>query len=122
MKIIGAAIGEELTLINPLLRYSSKYFYSTLSLFWDILYRGLNPSCFPSLSIILWLYSRYSTNLSAFFYKNTSRCLWWHTGTFMAGLVCFFSAKAFLISAIIIVKIVYSSFLASYTNRVALII
>jgi len=33
MKIIGAAIDEELTLINPLLRYSSKYFYGTLSLF-----------------------------------------------------------------------------------------
>jgi len=35
--------------------------------------------------------------------------------------VCFFSAKALLILAIIIAKIVYSSFLASYTNRVALI-
>ena len=34
----------------------------------------------------------------------------------------FFSAKAFLISAIIIAKIVYSYFLASYANRVALII
>jgi hypothetical protein len=39
----------------------------------------------------------------------------------MAGSVCFFSAKAFLILAIIIVKIVYLGFLASYTNRVALI-
>jgi len=37
----------------------------------------------------------------------------------MAGLVCFFSAKAFLISAIVIAKIVYSGFLASYANRVA---
>jgi len=36
MKIIGAAIGKELALINPLLRCLSKYFYSTLSLFWDI--------------------------------------------------------------------------------------
>jgi hypothetical protein len=36
--------------------------------------------------------------------------------------VYFFSAKAFLISAIIIAKIVYLGFLASYTNRVALII
>ena len=34
----------------------------------------------------------------------------------------FFSAKAFLISAIIIVKIVYLYFLASRANRVALII
>ena len=34
----------------------------------------------------------------------------------------FFSAKAFLILAIIIVKIVYLGFLASYTSRVALII
>ena len=33
----------------------------------------------------------------------------------------FFSAKAFLISAIVIVKIVYSGFLASYTSGVALI-
>ena len=40
----------------------------------------------------------------------------------MVGLVYFFSAKAFLISAIITAKIVYSSFLASYTSRVALII
>jgi len=36
--------------------------------------------------------------------------------------VCFFSAKAFLISAIITAKIVYLGFLASYANRVALII
>jgi len=40
----------------------------------------------------------------------------------MAGLVCFFSAKAFLISAIVIVKIIYSGFLASYASKVALII
>jgi len=40
----------------------------------------------------------------------------------MAGLVYFFSARAFLISAIIIAKIVYLGFLASYTNKVALII
>jgi len=40
----------------------------------------------------------------------------------MAGLVYFFSARAFLISAIITAKIVYLGFLASYTNRVALII
>jgi len=39
----------------------------------------------------------------------------------MAGLVCFFSAKAFLILAIIIAKIVYSGFLANYANGVALI-
>jgi len=43
-------------------------------------------------------------------------------GTFIAGLVYFFSAKAFLILAIVIVKIVYSGFLASYANGVALII
>ena len=35
--------------------------------------------------------------------------------------MCFFSTKAFLISAIVIVKIVYSGFLASYASRVALI-
>jgi len=39
----------------------------------------------------------------------------------VAGLVYFFSTKAFLISAIIIAKIVYLGFLASRTNRVALI-
>ena len=39
----------------------------------------------------------------------------------MAGLVCFFGAKAFLILAIIIAKIVYSGFLASRASRVALI-
>jgi len=36
--------------------------------------------------------------------------------------VYFFSAKAFLISAILIAKIIYLSFLTSYTNGVALII
>ena len=39
----------------------------------------------------------------------------------MAGLVYFFDAKAFLISAIITAKIVYSGFLASYASGVALI-
>ena len=33
--------------------------------------------------------------------------------------MCFFSAKAFLISVIIIVKIIYSGFLASRASRVA---
>jgi hypothetical protein len=37
------------------------------------------------------------------------------------GLVCFFSAKAFLILAIIIAKIIYLGFIASRINRVALI-
>ena len=36
--------------------------------------------------------------------------------------MCFFSTKAFLILAIIIAKIIYSGFIVSYTNRVALII
>jgi hypothetical protein len=36
--------------------------------------------------------------------------------------VCFFSAKAFLILAIITAKIVYSGFIASRTSGVALII
>jgi hypothetical protein len=40
----------------------------------------------------------------------------------VAGLVYFFSAKAFLISAIVTVKIVYLDFLASRTSGVALII
>jgi len=35
--------------------------------------------------------------------------------------VCFFSAKAFLISAIVTAKIVYSGFLVSYASGVALI-
>jgi hypothetical protein len=39
----------------------------------------------------------------------------------VAGLVCFFSAKAFLISATVTAKIVYSGFIASRTSRVALI-
>ena len=37
----------------------------------------------------------------------------------MAGLVYFFSAKAFSISAIIIAKIIYLSFLVSCTSGVA---
>ena len=40
----------------------------------------------------------------------------------MVGLVYFFSAKAFLISAIVIAKIVYLGFLASCTSGVAPII
>jgi len=40
----------------------------------------------------------------------------------MAGLVCFFSAKAFLILAIITAKIICSGFLASYASEVAPII
>ena len=121
-KIIGIAIGEELALINPLLRYSSKYFHSTQSSFQDIPYSSSNPGCFPSLSIILWLYGWCSTNLLASFCKNTSRCLQQHTSTFVVGLVYFFSTRAFLISAIIMAKIVCLGFLASRTNRVALII
>ena len=39
----------------------------------------------------------------------------------MVGLVCFFSAKAFLILVIITAKIIYLGFLASYASRVALI-
>jgi len=39
----------------------------------------------------------------------------------VAGLVCFFSTKAFLISAIVIAKIIYSGFLASCASGVALI-
>ena len=35
--------------------------------------------------------------------------------------MCLFSAKAFLISAIVIVKIIYLGFLVSYASRVALI-
>jgi hypothetical protein len=40
----------------------------------------------------------------------------------MAGLVYFFSAKAFLISATITAKIIYLGFIASYASGVALII
>jgi len=40
----------------------------------------------------------------------------------VVGLVYFFSAKAFLISAIVIAKIVYLGFLASCTSGVAPII
>jgi len=40
----------------------------------------------------------------------------------VAGLVYFFSAKAFLILAIVIIKIIYSGFLASCASGVALII
>ena len=72
IKITSIAIGEELTLINPLSRCLSKYFYSTQSLFQNILYRGLNLGSFPSLIIILQLYSWYFSNLLAFSYTNTS--------------------------------------------------
>ena len=73
MKITGTAIGEELALINPLLRFSSRYFRSTWSSFWDISYRGPNPGCFPSSSTILWSYGRCSGSLSASFRKNASK-------------------------------------------------
>ena len=121
-KITSIAIGKELALINPLSRYSSKYFYSTQSSFQDILYRGLNLGSFPSLIIILQLYSWRSGSLLASSYKNISRYLQYSTSTFIAGLVCFFSAKAFLILAIITAKIIYLGFLASRASGVALII
>ena len=110
IKITSIAIGKELALINPLSRCLSKYFYSTQSLFQDILYRGLNLESLPSLIIILQLYGWRSGSLLASSYKNISRHLQYSTSTFIAGLVCFFSTKAFLILAIIIVKIVYLSF------------
>ena len=122
IKITGTAIGEELILINLLSRCLFRYFYSIQSLFWDILYRGLNLGYFPSLIIILWLYSQCSASLSASFCKNVIRCLQYSSGTFTAGLVCLFNTKALLISAIITVKIVYLGFLASCTSRVAPII
>ena len=122
IKITSTAIGNELALINPLSRYSSKYFYSTQSLFQDIPYRGLNLGSFPSLIIILQLYSQYSGSLLASSYKNISRYLQYSTSTFIAGLVCLFSTKAFLISAIITAKIIYLGFLASRASGVALII
>jgi len=40
----------------------------------------------------------------------------------MAGSICFFSTKAFLISAIVTAKIICLGFLASYASGVALII
>ena len=122
IKITSTAIGEELALINPLSRCSSKYFRSTQSLFWDIPYRGPNLGSFPSSIIILQSYSWRSSSLLASSYKNTSRYLQYSTSTFIAGLVCLFSAKAFLILAIITAKIVYSGFLASRASRVAPII
>ena len=122
IKITNIAIGEVLTLVNLLLKLLSEYFYSIQSLFWNILYRGLNLSCFSSLNIILQLYNQYSSSLLASFYKTASRRLQYSTSTFIIGLVCFFSTKAFLISAIVIVKIIYLGFLASRATRVALII
>ena len=121
IKITSIAIGKELALINPLSRCLSKYFYSTQSLFQNILYRGLNLGSFPSLIIILQLYSQRSSSLLDSSYKNISKYLQYFTSTFIAGLMCFFSTKAFLILAIIIVKIVYLGFLASYASGVALI-
>ena len=122
IKITSIAIGKKLALINPLSKYLSKYFYSTQSLFQDILYRGLNLGYFPSLITILQLYSQYSSSLLASSYKNISRYLQYSTSTFIVELVYFFSAKAFLISAIITAKIVCLGFIASQTSRVALII
>ena len=122
IKITSVAIDEELILINPLSKYSFRYFYSTQSLFQDILYRGLNLKYFPFLIIILQSYSWRSTSLLASFYENTIRCLQYFSGTFTAGLVCFFNAKALLILAIITAKIVYLGFLVSYISGVAPII
>jgi hypothetical protein len=118
-KITGAAIGEELTLINPLSKCLFKYFHSTCSSFWDILYKNPNPKSFFSLIMILWLYSPRFSSLLTSFYKNDIRCLWYFINTFVAGLVYFFGAKAFLISAIVTAKISCLCFLASHTSGVA---
>ena len=93
IKITSIAIGNKLALINPLSRYLSKYFYSTQSLFQDILYRGPNLGSFPSLIITLQLYGWHSSSLLASFYKNISKYLQYSTSTFIAGLVYFFSIK-----------------------------
>ena len=122
IKITSIAIGNELALINPLSRYLSRYFRSIQSLFQDILYKGPNLGYFPSLIAILQLYSQRSSSLLASSYKNISKYLQYSTSTFITGLVCFFSAKAFLILAIIIAKIIYLDFLVSRASRVALII
>ena len=122
IKITGVAMGKELTLINPLSKYLSKYFCSTCSSFRDILYRGLNLGSFLSLITILQLYSWRFNSLLAFSHENDFRCLQYSISTFIAGLVYFFNTKAFLILAIITAKIVYLGFLASYTSRVAPII
>ena len=122
IKITGIAMGEELILINLLSKCLSKYFYSTCSLFQDILYRGLNLRSFPFLITILQLYNWRSGSLLASFYKNDFRCLQYSISTFIIGLVYFFSTKAFLILAIVTAKIIYSGFLASYIKGVASII
>ena len=122
IKITSIAIDKELALINPLSRYLSKYFYSTQSLFQNIIYRGLNLGSFPFLIIILQLYSQRFSSLLASSYKNISRYLQYSTSTFIAGLVCLFSTKAFLILVIITTKIIYLGFLVSCTSGVALII
>jgi hypothetical protein len=51
--------------MNPLDRFLSKYFFNTLSLFRDMLYRGLYPSCLPGLSLIWWSYRRQVSSLLA---------------------------------------------------------
>ena len=122
IKITNTVMGEELTLINLLSKYSSKYFCSTYSLFLDILYKGLNLGSFPSSITILQSCSQYFSSLLASSCKNNFRYLQYFISTFIAGSVCFFNTKAFLISAIVMAKIVYSGFLASYINRVAPII
>ena len=122
IKITNIAIGDKLTLINSLLKFSFKYFYSTQSLFQNIPYRSLNLGYFPSLSIILQLYNWYFSSLLASFYKNTFRRLQYFTSTFIVRLVYLFSTKAFLILAIIIAKIISLGFLVSCASRVALII
>ena len=115
-------MGKELALINFLFKYLFKYFCSTYSLFLDILYKGLNLGSFPFLIIILQLYNQCFGSLLAFSYKNNFKYLQYSISTFIAGLVYFFNIKAFLILAIIIVKIVCLGFLASYTCRVVPII
>ena len=90
IKITSIAIGKELTLINPLSRYLSKYFYNTQSLFQNILYRGLNLGYFPSLITILQLYSQHSSSLITSLYKNISRYLQYFTSTFYSGVSMLF--------------------------------
>ena len=52
-------------------------------------------------------------SLLASFYENATRYLWYFSGTFIVGLVCFFSIKALLILDSITAKIIYLGFLVS---------
>ena len=109
--------------MNPFSRCSLRYYYITSSSSYNILYSGPNFSVILGLSSILKSYlSRYGGSQSINYFLNLLIRLQYSSGIRGRGLIYCFSSSAFLISSIIIAKILQSRFLANEIKGAACII